>query len=304
MFREKIIEILKKSSCETLTCFLALPAIIEILEKKLINNIQSLKLNFYVYITCINILSILVGFDWNYNMNFYYNVSNYYGIFFKTRSHILKCENKRQIFCMVLLCVIRPFISPEHYMTFWEKTVIQGFFFCKYSTLTTTIQSNQNITHFRIFLFQILDSYIFIDERDDITCFYKRSQDDGNIQFKMFILKCSTITELKKYLAKKGRYLALIQTCRSLLNGLKNLNTKNNFIIDFEIIVEKFELIADSLRKVNELVTNNNRENLNILRLSLTQSVKFFSLLKDAVNLFSNHFIRFNHKQKLQLKKI
>ncbi|KAM0687991.1 hypothetical protein COBT_000759, partial [Conglomerata obtusa] len=254
--RTFILQILQNSTIETLTFFLELPLLIDyILSYKKVC-FKDLFLNFYAYTTFLNILSVLVSLDWNYKANIKYDInsnSTSNPLFIQA---IAKSCKQRMHFYMILLCVIRPFISPIKYNQIWHKILLQSIFFFSINESNLYSYCFMPTLYCRFFLFQIVDISLFSNDRD-IYKYFSINNKNPRILIMQFIIKYCNQTTLLKLFQSKKNLLRIVNYLRKYCWFInKNYRQKDNIYIFTESLFDPINNIVSRFDKINFTFNN------------------------------------------------
>ncbi|KAM0685576.1 hypothetical protein COBT_003212 [Conglomerata obtusa] len=204
-----IIQILKSSSEETLLYFIELPGLIFYLEKT-VNQVifKDLFKDFGVYLSLLNILAVLLKFDWNQIKTKTEGLVVYKNYFSAYAEVIATQEKYRQIFNIVLLYVLRPFLEPLLYLQAWQKNILRNIY-SNYFFNAYKINSNRN-SRPKIFFFQLIDLALYVDKELFAYNNTYGAYLDKNYHLPYFVLKNSSKTNLKNFFIADSRRSKLI----------------------------------------------------------------------------------------------
>ncbi|KAM0685987.1 hypothetical protein COBT_002796, partial [Conglomerata obtusa] len=135
---------------------------------------------------------------------------------------IAKFEKYRQIFNIVLLYVVRPFLTPLLYLQAWQKNVLRNIF-SKYYFVNLNVNNLQLTSRIKIFFFQLIDLVLYTNK--NIFKHHKTGQfivKDNEVLLYFIICNCYN-TKLKKFLVNFKKRTELITIFENVLQTIKNV---------------------------------------------------------------------------------
>ncbi|KAM0686307.1 hypothetical protein COBT_002472 [Conglomerata obtusa] len=252
-----IIKIIKESFNNTLLHFIELPGLIFYLKNsngKIIYN--NLFKDFNVYLSLLNVLAALLKFDWNQVKNLTELVVENNDNLYAYSKVIATFEKYRQIFYIVLLYVVRPFLTPLLYLQAWQKNVLRNIY-SKYYYFVPKI--NYTIKSFRpkIFFFQLIDLVLYTNK--NIYKYQRTSHSyvQENKTLLYFLICNYNNTKLKKFFIPHKRRTKLMSIFKIILQTLNvivagKVNFKHSvFIETLKITVERLIEVKKTKFKYN-----------------------------------------------------
>ncbi|KAM0685716.1 hypothetical protein COBT_003069, partial [Conglomerata obtusa] len=264
-----IIKILKESLDNTLLHFIELSGLIYYLENSNDTIIYNkLFKDFGVYLSLLNVLAVLLKYDWNQIKTITDNVVGNSDKLIAYSKLIAKFEKYRQIFNIVLLYVVRPFLTPLLYLQAWQKNVLRNIFSKYYLFYKMKILQTFRI---KMFFFQLIDLVLYPHK----TIFEHKNTgqvDVGDNEELLYFIICNcNNTKLKKFLVNLKKRTELITIFENVLQTLnvivaEKVDYKHSvFIGTFKIILEHLSIIHGNnfKYKAYEVVFDNINENEN-----------------------------------------